>query len=300
MLNNIPISAKVQGLFSMEVRSASGETVSKTEMFPNLVLDQGLELLGTTNPLEFCSVGSGVATPQKSDTTLEAHIATSTTRPEGKDVISGFNVSEGYNWVRKVFRFNQGTATGNISEVGVGGNNKLFNRTLVKDSQGLFATVTVMEDETLDVTVELRAYVDQNTRQYTVNMSGVDYTLRTEPVYIPFRGNSSHALHSSGVIQYGTTAYSDGISSRTGTPTRTVASFTGTGATTRQRDYVAGSKKQVFEFYWGLNAGNSAPTRTIVVPTSVGVYQTEFTPAIPKTSDHILRLTFEVSWDRYE
>lgn len=295
---DVNFNVKVQGLFKFEVRKANNDLVSETDFIPNLVLDQGLEVLGTHSPLEFCRVGSGVTTPQKSDIDLEHTIATTTSVPDSSTYItSGFNADEGYVWTRKIFRFNQGQATGNISEVGVGGNNKLFNRSLVKDSSGLFATVTVMEDETLDVTVEIRSYLDQEAHTYNVLMSGINYTLRTEPL---FEAGVTSYLFSGGVYQQWPTAYADGIASRVGRPGRSIAGFTGTGASYSTREYVSGSKEKIFDCYWGLSAGNGAPSRTFVIATSIGSYQTEFSPTIPKTSDHILKLTFKISWDRYE
>lgn len=290
-------NTKVQGLFKFEVRKAN-DLVSETDFIPNLVLDQGLELLGTHSPLDFCRVGSGVTTPQKTDQDLESPIASTSTSPEhARQPISGFNAEEGYVWTRKIFRFEQGQATGNISEVGVGGNGKLFNRSLVRDSTGLFATVTVMEDEALDVTVEIRAYLDQESRTYNVMMSGINYTLRTEPL---FEVGVPYLFVGGGVYQYYPEGYSSGITSRISRPSQSVSGFSGGGATHSTKEYVAGSKEKVFDCYWGLSAGNAAPSRTFVIPTSIGSYQTEFSPTIPKTSDHILKLTFKISWDRYE
>lgn len=294
---DVNFDVKVQGLFKFEVRRANNDLVSETSFIPNLVLDQGLELLGTHSPIEFCKVGSGVTTPQKSDIDLENTIATTSSVPDNTQPISGFNADEGYVWTRKIFRFNQGEATGNVSEVGVGGNGKLFNRSIVRDSTGLFATVTVMGDETLDVTVEIRAYLDQESRTYNVMMSGINYTLRTEPL---FEVEVPPYLFGGGVHQYQPAGYSSGITSRVSRPSQIVDGFTGDGSTHSTREYVAGSKEKVFDCYWGLSAGNAAPSRTFVIPTSIGSYQTEFSPTIPKTSDHILKLTFKISWDRYE
>ena len=103
-----------------------------------------------------------------------------------------------------------------------------------------------------------------------------------------------------GVYQYEPIAYSGGISSRVGRPSGDIAGFTGSSASYNTREYVAGTKEKVFDMYWGLSSGNGAPLRTVVVPTNLGAYQTEFSPTIPKTSDHILKLTFKMTWDRYE
>lgn len=292
----VDFGVKVKGLFKLDVHNSQGEVVRTTGLFPNIVLDQGLELLGTSGALGFCAVGSGVSTPSKTDVGLETELARTSNHPlEFRRALFGVNHEEGYVWSRHVFRFEQGQVVGNVSEVGVGGSNKLFNRALVRDSQGLFATVTVMEDETLDVTVELRSYLDTVARQYKVNISGTEYTLRTEPIFEPF-----DTPFASAVFTRDAAGYSGPIRSRTARPEGTVGGWTGPSANTTIKPYVPDSKEMVFEFYWGLSAGNSAPLRTVVIPTSVGNYQTEFDPVIPKTSDDVLGLTFKVTWDRYE
>lgn len=299
---NIEFNAKVQALFQFEVRGPDGEIRRESGWSPNLVLDQGLELIGTGGCLNFCQVGSGVSTPLKTDKNLEVFVGETTKTPVGQIRPTwGMDSDEGFCWTRKIFRFEQGQAVGNISEVGVGGTDKggtkvLFNRALIRDAQGFFATVAVMEDETLDVTVELRIYLDPNSRAYTVNMSGVEYSLRTESIFVAF----NNPYLESAVHQFIPSGYSGAITSKTATPSGAPEYFTGQGASYSTRAYVPGSKKQIFDMYWGLNVGNSAPLRTVIVTTSLGAYQTEFSPVIPKTSDHILKLTFSITWDRYE
>lgn len=293
------IKAKVQAIFQFTVRDSEGNIKRESAEFPNIVLDQGLELLGTSDVMAFCHVGSGVTPPTKDNTALEVFVAESST---STSYTEGFHPTEGYCWGRRVFRFEQGVATGNISEVGVGGRDTLsqkvlFNRALVKDSQGFFATVTVMEDETLDVTVELRSYLNMKSQEYQVSMSGVPYSLRTEALLV----DSPHNNYFSGAVsQDPPSGYSGGISSKTTYPEGYIASFSGSSASYSTREYVPGSKQKVLDMYWGLNAGNSAPLKTVVVPTNIGVYQTQFDPPINKTADHILKLTFTVSWSRYE
>ena len=292
----VELESKVQAHFSFEVKKADGSTKEATGWFPNVVLDQGIELIGTSSILDKCVVGSGVTQPQSSDTNLEVFIAETGESPEDKrEPTWGINKEEGYCWTRKIFRFGQGKATGNISEVGLKAGNTLFNRALVKDSQGFYATVSVMEDETLDVTVEIRTYLDLTSKEYTVEMSGVNYSMRTEALFAKF----GEAYFKTSVKIENCYACSGGITSREVPPAGNIAGFKGQGATETQREYVPGSKEKIVDLYWGLNVGNRAPLRSVVVPSNIGTYQIEFSPVIPKTSDHVLKLTFAVSWDRY-
>ena len=64
-----------------------------------------------------------------------------------------------YRWAKVTWRFGQGVAAGNISEVGLGwGNSNLWNRALIKDANGNPTTITVLSDEYLDVVSEIRDY----------------------------------------------------------------------------------------------------------------------------------------------
>ncbi|WP_251258216.1 hypothetical protein, partial [Enterobacter hormaechei] len=138
----------------------------------------GLDLLGTTDDTyvyTFCRVGSGNTAPAVTDTVLVSQVASSSTQQainNGVDRSGAF-----YAWVRRTTRFTTGTAAGTLAEVGVSPTTSgpLFSRALILDSGGNPTTITVLPDETLDVTYELRLYPTLTDATGTVDIAGVTY-----------------------------------------------------------------------------------------------------------------------------
>ncbi|WP_173911038.1 hypothetical protein [Acinetobacter sp. Marseille-Q1618] len=137
----------------------ASKPTEETDYFHNLVLDSGLERMSVGSVLGYVSVGSGNSIPNISQTSLDNFIA-STNSQNGADAVGNQLVTKPYySWARRTYRFNAGVAAGNLSEIGVGWTStNLFNRTLIKDLNGNPTTLTVLNDEFLDVIVEIRAY----------------------------------------------------------------------------------------------------------------------------------------------
>lgn len=291
---NLKTEVKVQALFQCNVRKSNSDTIIKsTSWFPNIVLNQGLDRLGTGGVLAYCRVGVGSSAPLATQTQLDQQVASTSSVNSGSTQY-GVNTAQGYSYVRLTYRFETGVAAGNISEVAVGwgssGDNSLFNRALIRDVSNNITTVTVLDDEVLDVLVELRSYVSLTPKSALVSISGVQYELAIQP-YI----GSNNSIFSSAYQCLNSAGYSGRLSSVGNTPSGDLGTFV-----VVNKSYLPGSLKKGFEIFWGLNYGNVAPLRTVVSTTPYCTYQVEFTPSIPKTSETVLRLAFEVSWGRYE
>lgn len=289
----LKLKAEVQALFQFNVRKKGSEEVIKTtSWFPNIVLNNGLDRLGGGGVSAYCRVGVGASTPAATQTQLDQQVASTSDLQGGAQF--GVNSAQGYSYIRKTFRFDTGVAAGNISEVGVGwagsGDNSLFNRALIRDTSNNITTVTVLSDEVLDVLVELRSYVSLTPKSALVSVSGTQYELAIQP-YISSDGN----IFSTAYACTGSNGYSGAIANATSAPAGHLGSFGVVNKT-----YIPGTLKRDFEVFWGLNSGNAAPLRTVVSSTPYCTYQVEMTPAIPKTSETVLRLAFQVSWGRYE
>lgn len=162
------LTCSVGALFKFHVYKAdSGELVRESEWSPNIVLDVGLNHIngiGGDFPMGGLAVGTGSSEPVASQISLDAITAYT------ENVISktgGRNVTTApyYLFGRRVFRFAQGAAKGNLTEVGIcqlrSTNPNVytfFNRALIKDTLGQPTTITVLDDEFLEVTVEVRNY----------------------------------------------------------------------------------------------------------------------------------------------
>lgn len=152
---------EIGATFQMRVSKKDGTIVSETPEFHNLVLDSGLERMGVGTWLQNCRVGSGSSEPIASQQRLDNTIATTT------NIISSSNVTntttKPYNKAtRHTFRFAEGAAAGNLTEVGLGwtqlGDEPCWSRALIKDSSGNPTTLTILSDEILDVIVTVRVY----------------------------------------------------------------------------------------------------------------------------------------------
>jgi hypothetical protein len=204
-----------------------------------------------------------------------------------------------YGWRRMRFRFNAGTATGNLSEVGVGWNTGLFSRALIKDSNGDPTTITVLSNEYLDVTYELRLYPPLDDATFNVTISGTEYAcvLRASDVtsisyWPPVVGQQAQVYNTAGLQII---AYNGDISAITARPSGVSA----TGFTPTGNAYSNNSLEATGSWQLPLDSGNlSGGIKSIFFPTNHGAYQVSFTPPLPKDNTKTLTLNAKVSWAR--
>lgn len=304
----VPARTGIAGFWKMEAVDAStGRRRVLADWFPNLITDVGMDCLGQNVQRHFCVVGSGSATPSFSDsflTTLVAETSSTTASTVGQTSSSPY-----YQWVRSTYRFAQGAAAGNLTEVGLAfsGNTpkKLFSRSLIKDSGGSPTTITVLSTEFLDVTYEARFYLPETDVTGTINISGTnyDYTLRSSSITSSI--GSSRDI--SGVLMYNVgpsqldffqagATYDGNIGAITGAPSGSTGGFTLNASAA----YSLGSYKRTTTFTCGLGDSNfGSGIKSLRFFTYAGTYQVAFNPAIPKTSSQILTLNAELSWARH-
>ena len=164
----------------MRVSGGARGTVTLAE-FDNLILDAGLNRLGTGGVANCCQVGTGTSAPAVTDTTLQAYlVGTSTIQADSaQSYVAG---PPAYVTMSRTFRFGTGVAAGNLTEVGVGwatASGSLFSRARIVDGGGSPTTISVLSDETLDVVYTLRAYVPADaTGSVTLAGTSYGYTMR--------------------------------------------------------------------------------------------------------------------------
>lgn len=306
----ITAEAGVAGFYTLTVGKldADGNMIPRQVVgpFKNIILDQGLERMGTDSSwFSYCQVGSGNTPPSVTDTALQSHIAGSNTAVSNTLAVG---VSEDYYARRRrVYQFAEGVAAGNISEVGVGwaaSGSTLYSRALVVDGSNNPITITVLSDEVLEVTYEHRIYPPLTDVTGTVNISGVDYdyTLRAANVtsdatgFGPGWGLSSSSSNGNAAglrpSNNGHSCRSGDLAPVTGIPSGTipVGSLSVSNAA-----YSAGTLRRDGTLTWGLG-GDSI--RSIVYCFYWGAFQIQFTPLIPKSASNVLSLTFRIAWAR--
>lgn len=167
---------KVAGHFHLRVVNAETGAVRQEREFDNLVTDIGLEYYarGWPNTDFSCVVGSGTNEPNVQDTTLGNIIAKT-----GISLTTGA-IGGAPDYVRSQKlsgRFAAGAISGTITEIGVVHSilNILWCRQLILDEQGNPTSLTVLDNEFLDVTYTLYTYPNLQDKTFLFVMDGVTY-----------------------------------------------------------------------------------------------------------------------------
>lgn len=307
---------KVCGFYKLEaVKIKDGFEYSRrplTGWFPNLITNQGLDRMATNvDYLSYCQVGSGNTTPANSNIGLVNRIAGTAVTSATHGVNS---TSPYYPWYRKVYRFAAGVAAGNLSEVGIGwlatGNN-LFSRALILDVNSNPTTITVLSDEYLDVTYELRFYPLETDVTGNITLAGniggtYSYTLRRALITTIQRQNNqlnniyppsmNNAGYNAAYNYDYNIAYSGSIGAINSIPSGTAVTTSGYSTVST---YSAGTYSLDLTLSMGPTEGNvSGGIKSIKFLFGFNQHQIEFGTAIPKTNQDSLSLVFRHVWAR--
>lgn len=293
----INLHTQSEGHYKLETIDANGGVTLSTGWMPNLILDQGLLRMGANiDYLSVCSVGSGVSTPQPSNTSLQSKLAQSSTV---SDVVNGAQAEAPYYaYSRRTFTFAVGSVVGLIGElaVGWGGNaGQLFSIALVRNANGVPQAIPVLADETLRVTYEHRYYPLLTDTTGVLEITGAiggnyEYIIRPSMVSTGTQWTANNAQNNGARLSI--TAYNGEIGSITEQPSGNRLTMTGVTGT------VSGTTATFAHSYENANLNVSGGIRSLMFAMGNGAWQIQFTPAIPKDADSSLRLQFSHSWGR--
>lgn len=306
MGNVCKLESKVAGYYKIEAIKVDddGNEISRrvaADWFPNLITDGGLNRMGNTGDwLAYCQVGSGSTTPAYTDTTLSSRIASQSgsTFTMDTEVASPY-----YVWHKTVYTFGVGVAAGNISEIGVGwaSTGGLFSRALILDDLGSPTTITVLSDEVLNITYEVRVYPKLTDTTGTCVFTGAiggsyDWIMRSAKCGDAWDWQINPDLGTTFAgYGYGGIVYDGVIGGVTSLPSGNSSWDFGYGGIA----YVDLSLERKFLYSFSTAQGNLAGgIRSLYVRMGVGTYQFQFTPPIPKTSADSLTFTVSHSWAR--
>lgn len=297
-MNEININIGVKGRYRI-FKKRNGAITHDTGWFDNLITNQGLNFLSTSFVyMQSCQVGTSSTAPQFTDVALGSRIA----GVNGGSITTTIDTTNRYAVHKNIFTFLAGTATGNISEVGVGTGttgNTLFSRALILDSFGVPTTITVLSDEDLVVVYEL--YIKQPTSDFSTTVSGQSVTVRaclvnstdttrgwgiannTGEQFIAPAVGSTHAVHSGA------------IGSITGQPTGTPQYASNTSIV--NDSYVADSYTRVGNLRW-LPAQANGTWLSASWRFGPTFWQASFSPGITKNSTQSLRIKVRLTWSR--
>lgn len=324
------------GKFKIEaVRlDSDGNEISRrtaADWFPNLITEGGLERIADQPDfISYCQVGSGSTTPNINDSALSSWVAGTTSI-----VASSANVAASspyYVYARKTYRFAEGVATGNLTEVGAAwlSENGLFSRALILDEFGDPTTITILSNETLDVVYELRMYPKVTDDVGTVTLTGSKggiYNWIFRPAYVTTYNYSSfygYAIFPSWTVgsmgalksstdpsapantQQAAAVFAGEIGAITSGPIGAsfVITTSGTTGSRVAAAYDPGSRERVFTVAFPIGAANlTGGIRSLMLAMGGAVYQIRFgrqsdDATIDKTSVDTISLTAFHTWGR--
>lgn len=300
---------RMEGYFSFKVgNDKTGEERDITDIVANdtrnLILDSGLDAIGTTSICGGCKVGTGNTPASSEQVDLISPLAITTTIQA--QATGRFATPPYYMWGRRTFRFAQGAAAGNLTEVGTYGSSasSLFSRALIVDTEGNPTVLTILEDEWLDVTYELRVYQDLNDKSFSLVLDGVTYSILARPSQVTSNTATDASYFFSHFFYWNwgydqSVNYNGTIGTITGQPT-------GTGSeswnvSTTYGPYTLGTFERECILSSGLNDSNlSGGISATLIRTHKAYWQFGFTPPIPKDMYRTLVLNITISWSRYD
>lgn len=286
----------VSGYYLIEAVKANGESRVLADWFPNLITNAGLDMLSTGGFMSCCQVGSGTTEPNVLDTALASRVAGTTSASTVTRTAT--TSAPYYTSYTRTYTFAEGVAAGNLSEVGISAtvNGELFSRARILDGIGNPTTITVLGDEILRVTYQLRHYRPVTDQTGTVTIGGVthDYVSRASDITSATELNSygfssDHSAHSARV-------YSGGIDAVTGSPSGTSATI----GDPVSGEYTPGSHVRGVSASASIDQGNVAGgIRSATFGSGAGSFQVEYDPPIAKDNTKVMTLNWQLSWGRY-
>lgn len=299
----------LQGFYKFVATKRDGSQRVLADWHENLILDAGLNRLGVGGVLERCQVGSGNTAPATGQTALTTLVASTTTV---QSQVAGTDTpTNTYAFCRTTYRFGEGVAAGNLAEVGVGWSSGLFSRSLIRDTLGDPTTITILADESLDVSYEVRAYPVMTDQVVTLNISGADYEFTIRPGQ--FTGNQSNvgnwpeqlvSFLTNGFVTTSSFRLSMGLYGTDAALAAVTGIISGSGIGTGgaeeksfRTSYVNNSYERACRMRYGLSAGNGN-IGGLFLQSMLGNYQMLVDPPIPKTTSNILTLDFTLAWAR--
>lgn len=308
--------------------NAAGEIISSrlvADWFDNLITDSGLDSIGITTTyakINGCVVGTGNTPPVNADIALANYRAATNTVQSPWAGSAQISVAPFYESYKITYRFNTGVAAGNLTEVGLGGQtnvisstSKLFSRALILDGSGNPTTITILSDEVLDVTYELRLYLPNGgadvTGIFNQTIDGVvtafNYTIRAASV----NSNNPSTTYqrwaptaiwqttgptpiNANQVSYGVTT--TGLVAITAEPnTGGVNQWTGWGSGA----YTPGNLYIDTTWSLGLNNGNVNFVTYVFWWGNMCTFQMNVSPAVAKNNTKTYSITMRLAWGRY-
>ena len=313
MSNVIEVSGgNFEGIITVH-KGTNVDNMEHVSTFPNMILDTGLRAIGTNaSYMTYCNVGSSNTPVAATQTSLGNRLYQSTIAGPGDNATGADNSDPANRYVfrRRVIRFNPTGSAYNVSEIGFGWDaaGNLFNRALVLDANGDPTTISVLANEYLDITYELRLYPPTQIFSGTFTPTGKDTQTRTWTAcaasggggVLNYSGDSGWGLHGAfhTIVAYGSLASSGKIGNiffdlSTGSGVQTVNANSVNGI----MDSV--ETKVTYTAYFGLDRANfTNGIKSALFSTNGPRIKIEFDIPFMKTNTDDISISIAYSWGR--
>lgn len=289
----------MRGEFQITKRDRWGRVLYEGPRFSNLILNSGLNRLGVEGAIIGAAIGTGTAAPDAAQTGLQAQTTFTTTGAPSNGVITSNSSSPFQNTRSFVYRTALGALNGNFTEVGVGwASGSMFARELIRDGSGNPTTISVASDEQLDIAYRLSVFPPLVDTSNTVTITGSgSHTVTGRAALVTDTGSWPVSASVAQVNAGGSFALSGGLGAIASTPGGGAA---GTPTSNSTAAYVNNSYARQGSLTWGLNDGNSALFRSVMVQwVNMGRFQYDYGSAgIAKNNTRTLVLNYGITWAR--
>lgn len=301
----------LSGEYKLIVRHGDGTIKRETEWFDNLILDSGLNAMGTIAAIDRCAIGTGTTAAVASQTALIAFSASTTNTTANAGSVQA--TAPYYSTRTITFRFALGALNGNYSEVGVGwANASMFSRALIVDGVGAPTTITVGSAEQLDVVYRLKTYLPTADVTGVVTISGVNYNMigrvsqaASDP--ITTSGSAGSAVVEVGYpynSSFGMTIYAGQIGTVTNQPSGVQTSESARTNVAYTNNSLV--RQSVYPIALSTNLAANVPMKSFTFNTfGLGALKLQYQfekvsdgTGIPKDPNKTLSMTFQIGWGR--
>ena len=310
----------LSGHFRLEVREARTGKLKQAREFDNLITNSGLDCYGLQyNPIDFCYIGSGMNAPTPEDAQMGQFVGST-----NQKLSAVRQAPESPNWVAALtvaYRFNANTIVGNFSEIGIGygsnpANGKLWSRALIVDEGGSPSTLTIVENEYLDVYYTLYFHPPLGDASFDFQIGSTTYHVTERLAYAANTriGGNDGGLYINAPYVRETKTNCTALGEITGEQNGVNSDKSDGGYPYRPngvlQPYSMGAYKRAAIFHYGLGNCNYENGISGLVWDSGQSFSSDasmffevqmvISPPIMKTENNELELTVEYGWGRHE
>lgn len=307
----IPNCVGIEGWFTLTLIHARSGLIARELRFHNLIVDTGLDLLGTSQLdtiLSHFAVGTSSTAPNAAQVSLGAQVGITNSSGGFGDQGPTWAAGNTYIYARRTRVFTTEQANDVLAEVGVftaSSGGTMWCRSLLKDSGGAATTIVKTNEFQLRVDYEVRLYPPNGWGDYTFDalVNGVSRTLTARPLgtsniiawnVLSF-GLAPSTLHNVAVNEARFTGLATDVALRAASST---TSFAVTTTNKVNSAYVAGTHYREQTQEWNGSAANDTNYFLWGWNGMASTFQALFPVAFTKNNTQKFTIIARILWAR--